>query len=397
MRENIFANKKIWLVRRLSFLFGPKKMSYLKFFLSALSNPHKKIMYFSSLKKYSAEETQIKYDKKAWKRGFRRLLLSSNEDRFIEMIKHFYSDEIILCKKCEKYLDSDLTVVCAVKNDLVRMKAFIDHYKKLGAKHFIIVDNGSEDGTYEFLKEQEEVTLYLTREKYNSVAKAAWINKVIAYNGLHKWYLVLDSDEFFQYPEMDKLNLNVYVSKLEQKKIYALKAIMIEPYPKGNLMSDELCADNFLDDYCYFDGDASEYHCDEAMGRYSGGIHERIFGLKHTTRSKIPLVFYTENRFEVGSHDIYPLNECISAPMGAVLMHYKFLPGEGEKIRRIIKEGNYANDSRLYKRYAERLKNGDLCAYYEDSKKWEGVSSFEYLPFIHSCTDKIEGKSRLEK
>lgn len=368
-------------------IIGSRRMFYLKGAVSILVKPYMKIKNLRELRSWYEKDLCVDYDCKKWRNAYRKLLLLYNQERYFEMVRHFYNDEIVRCKRKVENDNSEIVVVCAVKNDLLRVQAFLEHYKNLGIKKFLFIDNGSNDGTYEFLMEQPEVELYLTNTNYNSVAKTAWINRLIAWNGLNKWYLVVDSDEFFQYPEMEEVDLNQYVKKLGKLKIYAVKALMIEPYPKGNVMDKNLKDENFLDEYCYFDGNEDSYYVDTELGIYGGGMHERLFGLKKITRTKIPLIYCTDDRFEVGSHDIFPLHENISAKIGGILMHYKFLPSDGEKIKKIIKDGNYANGSRLYKKYDEVLSKGELSAYYEGSKKWLGAESFRELPFVERCTD----------
>lgn len=385
--EKVNKTAKMKIIGYLNRILGIKVMFYLKTFVSIIINPKRKIELLRFLGECYTQDMTSNYDRKSWRHGFRKLLLSANEERYGDMIYHFYHDDIAQQKLADENDASKVTVVCAVKNDLLRIEKFLEHYKKLGIKKFLFVDNGSDDGTFEFLKNQPEVELYSTNASYDSRAKTAWINRIIAYHGLNQWYLVVDSDEFFYYPEMDELDLNQYVTKLMQKKIFSVKAIMIEPYPKSNLMSDDLKAESFLSDYCYFDGDSDSYFYDADLGIYGGGIHERIFGLDKYSRTKVPLVYYTDERFEVGSHDIYPLSETIGSQLGAVLMHYKFLPGEGGKIKKIIQEGNYANGSRIYKRYDDLLQDGKLCAYYEGSRKWIGAASFKELPFVKRCTE----------
>ena len=38
-----------------------------------------------------------------------------------------------------------------VRNEMIRLPYFLDHYRGLGVDHFLIVDNGSDDGTAAFL------------------------------------------------------------------------------------------------------------------------------------------------------------------------------------------------------------------------------------------------------
>ena len=45
-----------------------------------------------------------------------------------------------------------------MRNERIRVPYFLAYYRRLGVNHFLIVDNGSTDGSREFLAEQRDVT-----------------------------------------------------------------------------------------------------------------------------------------------------------------------------------------------------------------------------------------------
>ena len=51
------------------------------------------------------------------------------------------------------------------------MKSFLDHYRSMGVKHFVFLDNGSTDRTVELLYAQEQVTVLQTDAPYNKYEK----------------------------------------------------------------------------------------------------------------------------------------------------------------------------------------------------------------------------------
>ena len=48
----------------------------------------------------------------------------------------------------------DILAMATVRNEVVRLPFFLDHYRKLGVGHFLFVDNGSDDGTRAYLEGQ---------------------------------------------------------------------------------------------------------------------------------------------------------------------------------------------------------------------------------------------------
>jgi len=53
-----------------------------------------------------------------------------------------------------------------IRNEFDRLDAFLEHYRSLGVRHFLVVDNGSEDGSAEFLQTQPDVSLWVTHASY---------------------------------------------------------------------------------------------------------------------------------------------------------------------------------------------------------------------------------------
>jgi len=44
--------------------------------------------------------------------------------------------------------DDTVILICVVRNERVRLPYFFRYYRRLGITHFIIIDNGSVDGTW---------------------------------------------------------------------------------------------------------------------------------------------------------------------------------------------------------------------------------------------------------
>jgi len=59
-----------------------------------------------------------------------------------------------------------ILAVSTVRNEIVRLPYFLAHHRKLGVGHFLFVDNGSDDGTIEFLGKQPDVSLWVATDSY---------------------------------------------------------------------------------------------------------------------------------------------------------------------------------------------------------------------------------------
>ncbi len=62
----------------------------------------------------------------------------------------------------------DVLVIATLKDELVRLPFFLDYYRKLGAGHFLLIDNNSSDGSADFLKNQPDVSLWSTAASYKT-------------------------------------------------------------------------------------------------------------------------------------------------------------------------------------------------------------------------------------
>lgn len=365
-------------------LFGVQVMCKVKYLLGKIRGRKYKKDKLSELNQYIRkglpDDDLMSIDEKSeWTRSFRHLLDRSNDILHWNMIYEFYNAEMEMIKDFEKESDKEPILLCAERNEILRIKKFLEHYRMLGVERFLILDNDSSDGTREYLLKQPDVRLYLCKEQYNAQRKSAWQNRMVADYGLNHWYLYVDADEFIWYPEAATIRLPDYTKAIYEKGICAVKGIMIEMYPKGVIGSAEYDKGDFMEQYRFFDGDSDDYTYDADTNTVYGGMLARLFGVENLLRTKVPLYYHTKDRFLVGSHHIFPLKDDITAPFAMLMKHYKFIPGDEEKVREAIRNQNYANHSMMYRRYVEFYdsENG-ISGYHEGSCEWSEDSTDEF-------------------
>ena len=216
-------------------------------------------------------------------------------------------------------------LVCAEKNDLKRIKPQIEYHRKIGIKHFAYIDNVSDDGTFEWLREQPDVSLFSISEKYDNVVKNAWIRQITDYFGYEKWYLIVDSDEFFIYPGIEKIKINQYIDYLEKRKIKSTFSPMIDMYAinsdENTGQSDDI-PENFVENYRWFDTDSYKKENQLTRYRVTGGVRKRLKGMGNTV-SKYSLIKLSQNMI-IGTHENHPYKVNFETD-GAIafLLHYK--------------------------------------------------------------------------
>jgi hypothetical protein len=132
------------------------------------------------------------------------------------------------------YGPNELVVVCLVRDGRPYVRSFVEHYRSLGVKHIVFLDNGSTDGTVEALKEHDDVTVLRSKlpyERYNVTAKQYLIERF----GRGRWILCADIDELFDYPHSDIVSLDSLLGYLNDKGYTAVAAQMLDMFPEEPL------------------------------------------------------------------------------------------------------------------------------------------------------------------
>jgi hypothetical protein len=129
-----------------------------------------------------------------------------------------------------------------IRNEFDRLPFFLNHYRTLGVDHFLMIDNASEDASAEYLRDQDDVSLWQTDASYKAsrfgVDWTTWLQ--IKYGHGH-WTLTLDADELLIYPYWDTRDLGALTRELDRDGVSSFGAMMLDLYPQGRL-SDAHCA-----------------------------------------------------------------------------------------------------------------------------------------------------------
>jgi hypothetical protein len=287
-----------------------------------------------------------------------------------------YSNKSVKHIKVSKkdFREEDPILLCAVKNDLKRIKLQVEHHRKIGVKHFAYIDNASTDGTFEWLVEQPDVSLFSTNETFNSKMKDSWIRQVTDFLGYNRWYLTLDSDELFIYPGVETKNINEYIYFLEKLKIKSTFSPMIDMYSNGKLFEKGIDVNGIFNTYCYFDTDTYKKEKQNLKYHVAGGPRTRLFSTNENpfmpSLEKYALIKLSENMLKV-THEIFPYNHNFYTN-GAIafLLHYKFLSDDDKTYKEHADSGLYFNGSVEYKRYLSLFEqNKDASFYYDKSQR----------------------------
>ena len=265
-----------------------------------------------------------------------------------------------------------MIVVC--RNEALRLPFMLKYHFDLGVSHVLLVDNDSTDGTRDLAAADPRIHVWTSKERYQG--PLYWQEPLLRRFAVGRWCLVLDADELFVYPQMDRMPLPGLAAALEAEGAGALHCLFLEMFSRepigqvGYRPGDDLrAAAPWFDAEGYvrkkyhpvFNGPAPE-------SIYMGGTRGRMFNAEFGC-SKYPFFKYSPDLFlRRGLHTIE--GAPIAAAQGAVL-HFKYLQDFKEKAFREAERGAYWNASAEYKAYAERFRReGDFSLWHPGARRY---------------------------
>jgi hypothetical protein len=288
---------------------------------------------------------------------------------------------------------SDILGACVVRNERVRLPFFLDHHRKLGVAHFLFVDNGSDDGTRDYLAAQPDVSLWSTTHSYRlSRFGLDWLTWLQIKHASGHWCLTLDADEILVYPYHETRPLPALTEWLDRQGRRSFGALMLDMYPKGRVQDQTYApGDDPFKLLSWFD--AGNYMIQKQPKLQNlwvqGGVRARCFFAEDPRRAptmgKVPLVKWHWRYVYVNSaHAVLPrrLNHVYDENGGeltsGVLLHTKFLPEIVEKSAEEKSRGEHFANSQLYDTYYDALTdNPDLWC--QGSSKLSGWRQLEAM------------------
>ncbi|WP_329609815.1 glycosyltransferase family 2 protein, partial [Paracoccus benzoatiresistens] len=270
----------------------------------------------------------------------------------------------------------DILAFATVRNEMLRLPQFLDHYRRLGVRHFLIVDNDSTDGTDRFLRGQPDVSLWRAAGAYRASRFGMdWLGALLIRHGHGHWCLTVDADELLIYPDWDRRPLPQLVAHLETSGRPAMGAMMLDLYPRGPLDRSDAGPQAALTERLpWFD--AAPYRCDVVQPKRNrilrGGVRERVFFPdapgRGPTLNKLPLVRWNRRYVYVNSsHSALPprLNDEYDGPgdprLSGILLHSKFLPDSAARAAEELGRRQHFIDPDPYRPYHEAITQAPSC------------------------------------
>jgi glycosyltransferase involved in cell wall biosynthesis len=319
---------------------------------------------------------------------------------------------------------SEIRVFIPLRNEVLRLPQTLAYYRKLGVARFFVVDNGSTDGSKEFLLAQPDCHVFVT---HNSFAEAGcsveWLNALLDEYGTNHWCLTVDADEWFVYPGCERRPLSDFAAYLERSGAEGVFAFLLDMYGSGRIAEANPDPQlSFLDSCRYFDREYDWRHRSYVAGLESspfpeydvlGGPRLRLFlpnirRYYHLMRAlwrayyllrlplplalnppprltKIPLVHWLPGTRYEHNHATTPIK--LSETTG-VLLHFKFLQDFYARVVDEVNRKEHWGEATEYTRYLAKLRrNPALTFYYEGSVQYEDTEQLVRLGLLREDRD----------
>lgn len=288
---------------------------------------------------------------------------------------------------------ADVLCLLCVRNEMQRLPYFLAHHRALGARHFLVVDNASTDGTATFLQDQPDVSVWRTTASYKAARFGMdWVTWLLMRHGSGHWCLTLDADELLIYPHWQTRPLPALTAWLEVQGRDSFGALTVDMYPEGPVSDGTVAPDQDpVSHLSWFDGGNYQTQVQPRLRNLwiQGGARARSFfsgdPRRAPTLNKTPLVrWHWRYAYVNSTHALLPprLNEVYATDGGeitsGVLLHTKFLPGIERRSAEEKARGEHFGNAVQYAAYYDRLTE-DPVLHTKASTRYIGWRQLEAL------------------
>lgn len=266
-----------------------------------------------------------------------------------------------------------------VRDEALRLPSTLDHHRRLGVDRFLVIDNGSIDGTLDLLAAQPDVHVFQTTDSFAAANDGlAWSNAVRDAFCDGYWTLSIDADEQLVFPGVEVMDLKALCRFLDGQGADCLMAMLLDMYAPGDVADAIHDPTTPLLDTCRW-FDPGPYRIVRGRGfpgaRIYGGPRDRMIDFKPFQNgppllTKAPLVRWRRGmKYVLATHQ---LTHGRLFPALAVLLHFKFLSDFRQRVETAVDGAWHGGAERDFLAYRAHLRsNPGLCLRYDGSVRYE--------------------------
>lgn len=288
--------------------------------------------------------------------------------------------------------DNEIILFSCIRDERLRLPYFLKHHRNIGVDRFIFVDNGSNDGTVNFLLSEENTHVFHTNASYaQSNCGMDWLNALLARFGVGHWVLTVDADELFIYPNFEEIKLNLLINYLESTNAQAVATFLLDMYSNQPIKSTIYKeGESFVETCPYFDEDTYVYDRKISGPRVPirGGPRKRLFWGENDREKpspvlkKIPFVKWRKDlSYEASTHVI---NNVRLAKLSGIIQHFKFFSDFYSLSQKEALRKEHWDNAAQYESYWKILKNDpDISPFFEGSARFVNSGQLVDLGMMH--------------
>lgn len=286
-----------------------------------------------------------------------------------------------LVKKEIQLNHSNIILFCVIANGMEHLPSFMSHYRAIGISQFYFLIDKSDDGTEEFLNNQNDVGIIVSDLRYGDIVEYEAPNKQKIKNSAgnffkfivpyclfqNNWVLTVDSDEYLELPEKNKSILSL-ITDLNIEGSFACRGLMVDVFPNFISKLVESCKKKGSEPDFYIDlpeylWPAKQNHClfynqikevktrilmnylekrNENNDEYFSTFEPKNFSFP--TRTKIPLNYWHKHAHANAHFSSNIATDKIQVALRHECFSKKFI----QKVENAVKEGQYHGSSSAY-------------------------------------------------
>lgn len=295
----------------------------------------------------------------------------------------------------------EVVLIALVRDGSYYLDTFFRHYRAMGVRHFVFIDNGSSDDTIARIKAQKGCVIDQCR-----LPLAQYEDLIRQYPartyGQNRWCLYVDMDEIFDFEGRERIGLRGLTAYLEGRGDTAMVAQMLEMFPKQSLAEvANLPFKQAVQQFLYYDINQVEkfdYHSrqiefhallkdnsvpDSAIQFCFGGVRGKVFG-EQCCLTKHPLIFNGPGVTPTPHPHLSMGLRCTDVT--GVIRHYKFANDPQSRDAVSLSAGNLAHGENA-KRAEVMQAVPDVSLFSLEARRWNRVETLYRSGFLVGSQD----------